>query len=264
MALANALALLLYLVSGAILIRHILKGIPLPRTLPLPVLTSLALICHAVDIYLTTTALGHWDVSLFGTLSIAGWMMALIVFLLSLTNTVLQPGLLIYPLIAITLALKMTIPEQASFALDDPALEWHVLLSLAAYSLFSLAAIQASVLAVLEWQLKQHRFSSVMRMLPPLQSIEDSLFQFIRIGFTLLTLGLATGFLFIHDLIVQQLTHKTVFSLAAWFIFATLLWGRSYYGWRSKVAIKWTLIGFFLLLLAYLGSKFVLEFILSY
>jgi len=129
--------------------------------------------------------------------------------------------------------------------------------------LFTLAAIQALVLAVQERQIRQRSLGGLMRQLPPLQSMEASLFQLIGSGFLLLTIGLITGFIFLDDIFAQQLAHKTVLSLIAWCVFATLLWGRRQYGWRGQTAIKWTLVGFLFLVLAYFGSKFVLEFILS-
>ena len=89
--------------------------------------------------------------------------------------------------------------------------------------------------------------------------MEKTLFQLLYTGFILLTFGLVTGFLFVNDFIDQHLAHKTVFSLIAWLVFAGLLWGRRHYGWRSQTAVKWTLSGFGFLLLAYVGSTFVLE-----
>jgi ABC-type uncharacterized transport system permease subunit len=92
--------------------------------------------------------------------------------------------------------------------------------------------------------------------------MESLLFQMLGAGIVFLTISLASGFLFIEDLFAQHLVHKTVLSILAWIIFTGLLIGRSRYGWRGQTAIKWTLIGFVLLLLAYFGSKLVLELIL--
>jgi ABC-type uncharacterized transport system permease subunit len=92
--------------------------------------------------------------------------------------------------------------------------------------------------------------------------MEYLLFQMLTTGIVFLTLSLASGLLFIEDLFAQHLVHKTVLSILAWIIFTGLLIGRSRYGWRGQTAIRWTLIGFALLLLAYFGSKLVLELIL--
>jgi len=92
--------------------------------------------------------------------------------------------------------------------------------------------------------------------------MESLLFQMLGTGIVFLTISLVSGFLFIEDLFAQHLVHKTVLSILAWIIFTGLLIGRSRYGWRGQTAIQWTLIGFVLLLLAYFGSKLVLELIL--
>ena len=264
MAIANSLALLLYLVCSVVLIRHFVQGDKTQAlALPVGLLTVFALIFHGTDIFFTMADAGGWDVSLFSTMTIAAWVMAFIAYLIGFKNHAAHPGILIYPLVALTLILKSTLPSDSAGSLSSPALEWHVLLSLTAYSLFTLAAIQALVLAVQERQIRKRNLGGIMRQLPPLQSMEASLFQLIGSGFLLLTIGLITGFIFLDDIFAQQLAHKTVLSLIALCVFATLLWGRWQYGWRCQTAIKWTLVGFLFLVLAYFGSKFVLEFILS-
>lgn len=79
----------------------------------------------------------------------------------------------------------------------------------------------------------------------------------------ILTLSLGTGFIFIEDIFAQHLAHKTTLSCLAWLVFLTLIVGRVRFGWRGQTAIKWSLGGFSFLILAYYGSKFVLELILS-
>jgi ABC-type uncharacterized transport system permease subunit len=93
--------------------------------------------------------------------------------------------------------------------------------------------------------------------------MENLLFQMLTAGFILLSLSLFSGILFLEDLFAQHLAHKTVFSIIAWLVFGTLLWGRWRFGWRGRTAIRWTLSGFFFLMLAYFGSKLVLEIVLQ-
>lgn len=264
MVIANSLALLLYLVCSVALIRHFIQG-EQSKPIPLPVglLTLLALIFHGAAIFFTMDVAVGWDVGLFSTMTIAAWVMAFIAYIVGIKNNTAHPGILIYPLVAMTLFLKAMIHSTSSTELASPALEWHVLLSLTAYSLFTLAAIQALVLALQEQQLRQRQLTGIWRQLPPLQSMETNLFQLIGGGFILLTIGLITGFVFLDDIFAQHLVHKTVLSLISWCVFTILLWGRWQYGWRGKTAIKWTLAGFLFLALAYFGSKVVLEFILS-
>ena len=93
--------------------------------------------------------------------------------------------------------------------------------------------------------------------------MESLLFEMISVGFVLLTLSLASGLFFLEQIFAQQLAHKTVLSILAWLVFATLLWGRFRWGWRGRKALAWTISGFISLLLAYFGSKAVLELILA-
>ena len=263
MALANALALLLYLACSAILIRHFFqRELSDVILLPVSLMAVLALIFHAADIFFTMKSAGGWDLSLLSLMTLIAWIMAFFAYAIGLRSKHAHPGMLIYPLVALILILKASLPANQVEGLSNPALEWHVLLSLSAYSLFTLAALQAGVLAIQEQQLHQRHVAGITRKLPPLLSMEISLFQLIIGGFVLLTGGLITGFVFLDDIFIQQLAHKTILSLIAWCVFAILLWGRWRHGWRGKTAIKWTLVGFLFLVLAYFGTKLILEYIL--
>ena len=87
----------------------------------------------------------------------------------------------------------------------------------------------------------------------------------IAAGFVLLTLTLGSGIVFSEELFgkAMRFNHKTVFGILSWLIFAALLGGRQLYGWRGRIAVRWTLAGFLMLVLAYVGSKFVLEVLLG-
>lgn len=263
MALANSLAFLLYLACTATLIRQFTQSKnTVGNTLPIGILTILAVLFHTAGIFFTMRDAGGWDVSLITTMSIVAWLMAVVTFIFGAKFTKAHPGIVVYPLVALSIMLNVEAPKHAAQGLSNPALEWHILLSLAAYSLFSLAAIQSLVLAFQERQLRAKNTSRLVRSLPALQTMETTLFQLLSTGFILLTIGLITGFIFLEDMMAQQVAHKTVLSVIAWLVFATLLWGRRSDGWRGKTAIKWTLVGFSFLVLAYIGTKFVLEFLL--
>ncbi len=104
--------------------------------------------------------------------------------------------------------------------------------------------------------------STLIKHFPPLQSMESLLFSFLWAGWLLLSLSLISGWLFLDNLFAQHVVHKTLLSCTAWLVFGILLWGRHQLGWRGHKAIRWTIAGFFLLMLAYFGSKLVREFIL--
>ena len=137
----------------------------------------------------------------------------------------------------------------------------HIALSVTAYSLFTLAAIQAVLLYVQNRQLKRNYNSLLVRNLPPLQTMESLLFEMVWAGVVLLVLAIVTGAVFIEDLFAQDLAHKTIFSLLSLLVFVGLLVGRYTKGWRGITASRWTLAGCALLMLAFYGSKFVLELI---
>ena len=141
----------------------------------------------------------------------------------------------------------------------------HLLIAMLAYSLFTIASLHVLLMALLERRLHHGGLPRVLQGLPPLLAMETLLFRIIWAGFILLTATLATGVLYSEELFgrAARFNHKTVFGVLSWVIFAALLGGRHVYGWRGRVAVRWTLTGFLMLVLAYVGSKFVLEVILG-
>jgi ABC-type uncharacterized transport system permease subunit len=168
----------------------------------------------------------------------------------------------VFPLAMLTIAISISIRSSYPAQQLSPGIAAHVILSILAYSLFTLAALQAVFLAFQNYQLKHHHVASVMRIFPPLQEMERLLFELLWAAQILLSFAIAAGFLFVNDFSTQGLAHKMFFSVLAWIVFAVLLWGRHQLGWRGNTAIKGTLTGFGFLLLGFYGSKFVLEFLL--
>jgi ABC-type uncharacterized transport system permease subunit len=140
----------------------------------------------------------------------------------------------------------------------------HLVLAMLAYSLFTIALLHALLMAVVERRLHRKE-GAVFGALPPLLTLERLLFRLIGAAFLLLTVTLATGFAFSESLFgrAMRFDHKTVFGVLSWLTFGLLLAGRRLYGWRGRTALRWTLSGFVLLFLAYIGSRFVLEVLLG-
>ncbi|MCC7311307.1 MAG: cytochrome c biogenesis protein CcsA [Sulfuritalea sp.] len=141
----------------------------------------------------------------------------------------------------------------------------HFLMAMLAYSMFTLAALHALLMAAAERGLHRGRISPLLAGLPPLLTMESLLFRLIHVAFILLTLTLISGVFFSETLFGTALTfnHKTIFAILSWLIFSALLTGRHLRGWRGRIALRWTLAGFAALMLAYVGSRFVLEVILG-
>ncbi|MDR2001128.1 MAG: cytochrome c biogenesis protein CcsA [Zoogloeaceae bacterium] len=172
----------------------------------------------------------------------------------------------VLPAAVISVLLPIVFPAQHMLInADSLQFRAHFLIAMLAYSLFTLAALHAILMAIAEQRLHSGRLTPLLASLPPLLAMETLLFRLINIAFVLLTLTLLSGTLFSESLFGKALTfdHKTVFAFLSWFIFAYLLWGRHFRGWRGRKALRLTLTGFAVLLLAYVGSRFVLEVLLS-
>lgn len=217
--------------------------------------TSLAGMCEGAG----TVNFSFLSASSLAALSIVG------VFLFTaLVRPVEKLGMIVFPLASFIVLMKILLPEEAH-RLKTHAWQMnvHILVSMLAYSFLNIAALQALLVAFQDWNLRSHHTTGFARSLPPLQTMEKLLFQLIGAGFVLLSLSLLTGFMFLEDMFAQHLAHKTVLSIIAWLVFAVVLGGRVWQGWRGQVAIRWTLGGFVTLMLAYFGSKVVLEWILN-
>jgi ABC-type uncharacterized transport system permease subunit len=97
----------------------------------------------------------------------------------------------------------------------------------------------------------------------PLLTMERLTFRFVNVGFMLLSVTLLAGIFFGTHLYGKpqalKLDHKTVFAVLSWLTFAVLIIGRNRFGWRGRRAIRVLYMGAGLLLLAYVGSRFVME-----
>lgn len=177
---------------------------------------------------------------------------------------------LILPAAALAVLLPLVFPGGTIGAERNAAFKLHLHAAIFAYGLFTIAAAHALLMAALERRLHRGRGAlqsgpgRLLRHTPPLLAMERLLFRLIGIGFLLLTVTVASGLFFSEQVFGQALRweHKTVFAIASWLIFGALLAGRAVLGWRGRVALRWTLAGFVMLLLAYVGTSFVLEVVL--
>jgi len=213
----------------------------------------------------------HWinrgvpDASLMNVLSLCA---LAIVFLLCSSvfsrDSLYDASLVALPLTIAILVLEWLLPAQ-NLLLNDHSTgtTLHILSSVTAFGVLSIAGVYALFVAIIDHFLRRHHLNPLVRSLPPLETLERLLFQLIAIGFMLLTVSLLSGLAFVDNLFSQHLVHKTTLSIVAWLVFGLLLWGRWRYGWRGRSAVRLTLAGIVLLLLAYFGSKLVLETILE-
>lgn len=170
----------------------------------------------------------------------------------------------LFPLSAMAVLVSTFAPSTSAIATDLPdGLLLHIGSSILAYAILTLAAAQSALVAAQDYQLRHRHTRGIVQILPPLQLMESMLFELLWLGVILLTVAIASGYFFIEDIFAQHLVHKTVLTMVAWLLFSVLLWGHYQLGWRSQTAVRFTLAGFVVLMLAFFGSKLVLELILG-
>ncbi len=220
---------------------------------------------HALSLYALIMRPDGLDLGLLNIVSLVGWVVSTVILVSALRQRVLNLAIPLLPIGAMSSLAGVIASQDMPTLVDQPSgmLVAHILLSIASYSLLSIAAVLAIVLSFQESRLRKRHPGGVLRILPPLEITERLLFQLIGLGFAGLTLALFSGFFFVENLFAQHLVHKTILSLLAWILFGILIWGRVQFGWRGRIAIRWTLIAFVLLALAYFGSRIVLELILD-
>ncbi|WP_454765009.1 cytochrome C assembly family protein [Cupriavidus campinensis] len=186
-------------------------------------------------------------------------------------------GLIVFPVAMLASLMPLAFPGALILGYAArPLFKLHFVIANVAYGLFTLAAFHAFLMLLAERRL--HGFNRPadadaasgqwlgrwLDLLPPLLTLEKLLFRLIAAGFVLLTLTIASGFLFSEQLFARafRVDHKTVFAILSWAMFGGILIGRHFRGWRGRTALRWVIASFGILLLAYVGSRFVIEVVL--
>lgn len=195
-----------------------------------------------------------------------GPMLALFAWFMVLAHLLLRNRLQLHPLdisvwtlAALAVALGILSHEPAGTGSGElsTALRAHIVMSLAAWAVLSLAAMQAIAGSVQAHRLRAHQ-SALFDL--PLTALEQSSFRLLTIGWVLLVGGVATGFLFVENFIAQHLAHKAFLTIFATALFGVLLIGRSLRGWRGDQALRWIVAAWVMLGVGYAGVKLILEY----
>ena len=231
------------------------------------VVVPVALVLHAMLLYRRVIAADGLDLGVANAVSMLVWLTVMIYWLGGLAYRGLTGILgLMSPvaLVAVLLQAFVTSRHVVTYG-GDPLFALHFAIAMLAYSLFIVATVHAVVMLAEEKWLHRGVLPPFVKRLPPLLEMEALLFRILLAAFVLLTLTVVSGVFFSEQLFGKPLkfTQKTVFAIASWFIFGGLLAGHHFRGWRGRTAVNWTLAGFTALLLAYVGSKVVLELILQ-
>ena len=235
-------------------------------------LTAIAWLIHGIALWLVVFSPDTLRVGFAIMLSAALWISVLVYWLESLNFSLDGLKVLLLPAAALMTLLPIFFPGSLIVLSGKTAMfPWHLCIALLAYSTLTIAAFHAVVMSVQDTQLhklrgnrQQQWMQAAIERLPAIMTMEKILFRLIFLGFILLTLTVLSGVIFSEQVLgaAFKWDHKTLFSLLSWVLFGILLIGRKWRGWRGKTVLTFTMGGFFALLLAYVGSRFVLEVLL--
>ena len=218
-------AIAIYLLAFGYQVLQLRKQINTP-TLALQLATALAIVLHSLAVADFLFSSKGLDLSLLKIFALISLIINVVMFCSGLKKPIHSLNLFLFPISALAIAAALSSASTKTAVMLAPSMQLHVLLSILAYSLLAMAALQAALMGYQNWQLKHKHQNLLMRTFPPLQSMEALLFELIWAGELMLTLSLLSGFIFYEDFFAQKLLHKVVFSLAAWAFFGVLLWGR--------------------------------------
>ncbi len=257
---ASVLATLLYCLSAYLIYRQLGTSQHSRWIALAPAIVAMLLQAAALNVQIIRPQ--GLDLGFFPAFALIAWLITIQVLLSCIYRRIETLGIIVFPLSGLASILASLHFSPHLINITDNAIQGHIMISVIAYSLIMLGAFQAGLLAYQDRSIRQHHPGGFVRFLPPLHDMETLLFQFLGFGFVCLSASLISGFFYLEDIFAQHLVHKTVLSIVAWVILAVLLFGRVRFGWRGKTAIRWTLLSFGFLMLAFFGSKLVLEFIL--
>ncbi|MFT4609518.1 MAG: ABC-type uncharacterized transport system permease subunit [Cellvibrionaceae bacterium] len=260
---ANIFALVLYSFASTYLYTHLKQNKAL-NTRNFFGLAVSAILMHCLGIYYATVMTAGLNLGIQNMPSIIFLSINIIVVISSLKKPLHNLLVFLFPLSIVFIIVAIIFRNlEPHLVAVNVAIGSHILLSIISYSLLTMASLQAALWSWQNHQLKNHRLGKIIKILPALQTMEALIFELVLAGVITLALGMAIGFTFIDNIFAQQLVHKTVLSLFGLFIFSVVLWGRYKLGWRGNTAGRWVIGGFCMLMLAYFGSKLVLEIILK-
>ena len=249
------LALVLYLLLFVLTVRA--SAVLLQR-----LLLFVALVSHGATVLPGWFAGQDFQFGFANSVSWTLWLMVLLVWLESWFQRLPKATAGIYPFAAIAVFLPLVFPGTVRIAELSTLFRVHILLAMLAYGAFTVSAAQAVLMSWLERSLHRGGQSSHwLDDLPSLLDLDAALQRSMAAGLVLVSLTLATGvwvnlFLGYGPL---KADHKTIFTVLTWLMVVGFFLGRWRWGWRGRVAARFALVGFGLLLLAYVGSRFVVE-----
>jgi ABC-type uncharacterized transport system permease subunit len=229
-------------------------------------LVPIALVLNGFALVSAIATPQGFDLSLPNAVSLVAALCVAVAWTSGFLRTLPGSRAIVLPIAAVAAVLPalFTNPHRFPYA-AEPWAAIHIGIALVAYAFLLVAALTALLMTGLEKRLHRGVAAIGGDGTPPLLTLERYLFRLVGAGFVLLSFTLVSGMLFSEEVFGAPftLTHKSVFTMLAWLTFGALLAGRWRFGWRGRRALNFILAGTLLLILAYLGSKFVLEVLLG-
>ena len=230
------------------------------------VLLFAGFLIHSISIGYGFLQSGHLPVqNLHQTLSLAGWAIAGMFLFLTYRFNLKVLGIYAAPLVAIVMIICMRLPAegtvvQAKKLFSNIWLVSHVVIIFVGEAAFALACGAGLLYILQERAIKTKHHGFFFKRLPALELLDNTGYACIVVGFSLLTIGLITGFVYAKSIwgSFWSWDPKEVWSGIAWLIYAALLHGRLALGWRGRKAAIMSIIGFGILLFTFLGVNLLL------
>lgn len=262
MVIFSASAMLFYCIALVLVVSRIFHADG-PNRRIVAAFAAIAVVLHAAALSQAIFTGDGQNFSLTNVISMVNWIIAFTftILLFRLKMIIVVP--VIYACSIISVALLWLVPPEyiTHFELHPDVLS-HVVLSLMAYSALMIAALYAIQLAIIQHKLKSKKLIMSPAM-PPLMTVEKQLYHLVIVGVILLSLSLATGFIFLDDMFSEGKGHKAILSIIAWFTYIAMLAQQYWVGCRIRTAVLYTLSGATMLSLAYFGARIVKELILT-
>ncbi|MFQ3229864.1 inner membrane protein YpjD [Reinekea sp.] len=257
------IAIITYSLSGSVAVHAILKRIEVNNWyLYTPAIIGLS--AHSAALLSEMYFEGMLSFSLLNALSICVWMIIAVVVVSSSSKPLQNLFPFFMPFGAVLLLIGLFTPQPLLLKSYSSGMVIHIFLALLAYSVMVIATVQALLVSFQNRRLHNHQLKNrLSELLPPLQTMERLLFEWVLVGFLLLTLAILTGALYVENFFAQHLLHKTVLTIVSWGFFLYVLVAHYFLGVRGTRASRLIYVGFSFLIVAFVGSKFVLEYLLQ-
>lgn len=257
------IAIITYMVSGIAAINALMRQLPLNLWVVYGS-ACIGVVAHTAALTSEILISDQLQMSLLNSISVCVWMTTTVIVISALSKPLHNLFTFFMPAGAIFLLIALFVPQFATPQVYSAGMLIHIFVSLLAYSVILITTLQAILVNIQSHHLHKHQLDNrIMSVLPPLQSMERLMFEWLIIGFVLLTAAIVTGGIYVDNLLAQHLIHKTALTLIGWVFFAVLIFGHFYLGWRGARASRLIYLGFAFLLIAFVGSKFVLEYLLQ-